>query len=414
MRLNRIPSMVLAVVLQVVPICRVASVNHAVLPTGCAILLRWVAGAGVLLDCFDAVSGSSAYIAGLQNLSPVGPLTTNATGSVGQPFLYRIIVNNAGQNPLQAYYDAAPLPPGLTINTNLAVNGGTNQIKGVPTTAGVYAVTLTAGNALYPNTVSLPVQITIQGTGTAPSFTIQPQSVTVTNGGNASFWVTAAGTAPLSYQWRKDGANIPGATSATNNLTGVTTNDAGGYSVVVTNSSGSITSQVATLTVLPAVTPPRITSSPTNVTVVAGQPAVFAVGADGTPPLSYQWRLNGGALLDATGTTLTWNPARLSQAGDYSVVVTNSGGSITSSVARLTVNLPAPPSLSWLAPQGGRFVFTFVPVIGLTNAVLRTATAGSNGWTLFTNIPPPPSASSISVTDTLGAAANFYRVWVQP
>lgn len=415
MKLNRLPPVVLAIALQLLPIARVVTLNQGAAPTGFAVLLRWFAGAGVLMNAFDAVSGSSAYVAGLQNLNPIGGLVTTATGAVGQSFAYRIIVANPGQNPQQAYYNVIPLPPGLTINTNLAIKGGTNAITGKPTVAGTYPVTLIAGNANFTNTVSLAVTLLIQGTGgSPPAITTQPQNVTVASGGEAGFWVAASGTAPLSYQWRKDGANISGAASATNTLTGVTTNDTGGYSVVVTNASGSVTSQVATLTVLLPVTPPGITSPPTNVTVVAGQTATFTVGATGDAPLSYQWRLNGGEVVNATNPVLTLNNARLSQAGDYTAVVTNSAGSVTSSVARLTVNLPAPPLLSLLRPQGGQFVFSFVPVVGLTNTVLRNGAFSSTGWISLTNLPPPPTATSISVTDALSGAANFYRVQVQP
>lgn len=84
---------------------------------------------------------------------------------------------------------------------------------------------------------------------TAPAITTQPVSQTVTAGANVSFTVVATGTAPLSYQWMKSGVNISGATSATLTLTSVTTASAGGYSVRVSNSAGSVTSASATLTV---------------------------------------------------------------------------------------------------------------------------------------------------------------------
>ncbi|OIR13383.1 immunoglobulin I-set domain protein [mine drainage metagenome] len=87
--------------------------------------------------------------------------------------------------------------------------------------------------------------------GTPPSITTQPASVTVKSGQSASFSVQAAGTAPFAYQWYKDGTAIAGATSATLTLSPVSTFSAGGYSVVVSNGSGSATSSPATLTVIP-------------------------------------------------------------------------------------------------------------------------------------------------------------------
>jgi hypothetical protein len=84
----------------------------------------------------------------------------------------------------------------------------------------------------------------------APSITQHPQSQTVTNGGTAQFSVTATGTQPLSYQWRKNGTTPVGPNSSTLTLSPVQSSTAGGYNVVVSNSAGSVTSLVAVLRVL--------------------------------------------------------------------------------------------------------------------------------------------------------------------
>ena len=100
--------------------------------------------------------------------------------------------------------------------------------------------------------------------GTPPGISQHPQSVTVTNGNSANFGVTATGTAPLAYQWRKGGVPIGGATATNLFFPAVSTNDAGGFDVVITNVTGSITSYVATLTVTlppPPVTPPQLTGA---------------------------------------------------------------------------------------------------------------------------------------------------------
>ena len=84
----------------------------------------------------------------------------------------------------------------------------------------------------------------------APSITTQPGSQMVTAGQTASFSVTATGTAPLSYQWNKNGAAISGATSSSYTTPATTSSDNGAlFTVVVSNSAGSITSSAATLTV---------------------------------------------------------------------------------------------------------------------------------------------------------------------
>src|SRR5204863_8321963 len=109
-------------------------------------------------------------------------------------------------------------------------------------------------------------------------FTTQPANQTVTAGRIATFTVAATGTAPLSYQWQKNGANITGATSATYTTPATTTSDSGStFVVVVSNSAGTATSNAATLTVNPAPVLPAITTQPSNQTVTAGQAATFTV-----------------------------------------------------------------------------------------------------------------------------------------
>jgi hypothetical protein len=103
--------------------------------------------------------------------------------------------------------------------------------------------------------------------------------------------------------------------------------------------------------------PPSITSQPTNQTVFAGQTASFSVSASGTPPLSYQWRFNTTNLVGATNTTLILANAQLTNAGNYTVLVSNVVNSILSSNAVLTVNTsscdPPPAGLvSWWAAEG--------------------------------------------------------------
>jgi hypothetical protein len=83
-----------------------------------------------------------------------------------------------------------------------------------------------------------------------PYIGVQPQNQTTNQGSDVTFFVTAGGTEPLSYQWRFQGANIAGATDSSYTRPGVQTNDAGAYSVVVTNVAGSVTSSNAMLTVI--------------------------------------------------------------------------------------------------------------------------------------------------------------------
>jgi len=110
---------------------------------------------------------------------------------------------------------------------------------------------------------------------------------------------------------------------------------AGPYSVVASNTSGSVTSSVATLTVTSS--PPSIVTQPQPQSVFAGQNGTFSVSASGSAPLSYQWRLGTTPISGAAASSYTRTNAQVGDAGSYSVIITNASGSVTSSAAQLTV-----------------------------------------------------------------------------
>src|SRR5262249_25043541 len=154
-----------------------------------------------------------------------------------------------------------------------------------------------------------------------------PVGITVNQGVDATFTVSATGTAPLNYQWQFNGGVIAGGTGSSFTRTGAQPADAGSYAVVVTNGAGAVTSAVASLTVN---VPPSITGQPQSLVVNQGQDATFSVSATGTVPLSYQWQFNGGSIPGATGSSYTKSGAQPSDAGNYAVVVTNVAGAVTS------------------------------------------------------------------------------------
>ncbi|MBM3852219.1 MAG: hypothetical protein FJ399_03595, partial [Verrucomicrobia bacterium] len=180
-----------------------------------------------------------------------------------------------------------------------------------------------------------------------PTIVGQPQSQTVAAGQPASFSVTATGSEPITYQWRKNGSNLAGATAATFTIANAQQADAAnapGYDVVVTNSVGSATSTAASLTVNLAA--PTLATQPASQTVNTGQPVTFSVVATGSAPLAYQWRKSGVNLAGATGATYTIASAQASDAATYTVVVSNSAGTATSSGAVLTVTTLQPIRLA--------------------------------------------------------------------
>jgi len=188
---------------------------------------------------------------------------------------------------------------------------------------------------------NLQVDLEVESTPVAPQVLLQPQDQIVPWLNNATFRVAAAGAPPLSYRWQKDGlalpdgGNISGATTPLLTLSSALRSDEGDYSVVVTNAQGSVTSQVATLTVLD----PAISSPPVSQSKNVGESVMFSVTAVGTPPLSYQWWKEGAAQAQGAGASLTLTNLQGADAGDYQVVVTGPYGSVTSAVAVLTVNL---------------------------------------------------------------------------
>jgi hypothetical protein len=119
--------------------------------------------------------------------------------------------------------------------------------------------------------------------------------------------------------------------------------DAGSYTVVVTDDVGSTTSDPATLTVTDEEPDgPTITTQPQSQTVAPGAPVTFTVVAEGTGTLLYQWAKDGVDIADATASTLSIESAELTDAGSYTVVVTDDVGSTTSEGAVLTVEAVEP------------------------------------------------------------------------
>jgi hypothetical protein len=125
--------------------------------------------------------------------------------------------------------------------------------------------------------------------------------------------------------------NIAGGALTLSNATAAA---AGSYQVIISGPCGSVTSSVVTLTVL---LPPSITIQPTNEIAMQGSNATFSVTAAGTAPLSYQWYQNSSALPGATNPCVTINNVQTGSAGNYSVIIANPAGSVTSSNAQLTV-----------------------------------------------------------------------------
>ena len=192
--------------------------------------------------------------------------TVGATGTLPLAYQWRFNGNNLSGATLSSF---------TTNNVQLSA-------------AGNYSVVVTNS---YGTTNSANAVLTVHA---PPVITTQPANATTGLGLSAAFSVTATGSAPLSYQWQRNGGSLAGATTSLLTITNAQATNAGTYAVVVTNLYGTATSSNALLAVLD----PYITNQPQSQLVAAGAPASLSVGAVGTAPLRYVWSENGVALAD--------------------------------------------------------------------------------------------------------------------
>ena len=190
--------------------------------------------------------------------------------------------------------------------------------------------------ALNIDTMILVYRVTLPGALAAPSFITQPASRTVTLGQSATFTAAASGSPAPTFQWTKSGVNIPNATGASLTIPSAQSGDAASYSVVITNSNGSVASSIVTLTVNGA-NAPAFTASPTSQTVATGSTVVFSATASNSP--SYSWFRDGVAIAGATTRTLVITSAKSTDAATYTVIASNSSGIVTSTAALTLVDV---------------------------------------------------------------------------
>jgi hypothetical protein len=296
----------------------------------------------------------------------------------------------------------------------VAVGGATSSTYTTPPTVSgesgsVFTVTVTNAGGTVTST---PATLTVNS---APLIVTPPANQTVSVGQTATFSVSASGTAPLTYQWYKNGTAVGGATASSYTTPATVIGDSGSlFTVTVTNTAGTVTSAPATLTVNNA---PTITNQPANQTVNVGQTAVFSVTATGTGPLTYQWYKGGVAIGGATSSTYT-TPAAV--AGDngstFTVTVTNSGGTVTSTPATLTVNtapaITTPPANQTVSVgQTASFSVVASGTAPLTYQWYKNGTAiggatASSYTTPVTVIGDSGSLFTVTVTNTAGSATG--------
>ena len=337
----------------------------------------------------------------------------------------------------------------------------------------------------------------------SPVITVQPQSQINYAGSTVIFTVSELNFSPMGYQWQKNGTNlansgnISGANTNTLTIIGILDSDAASYSVIVSNSYGTVTSSNATLTVndfpfiatqplsqtigvgsnvtftaaaygfrrssfsgitiiLPSVCPfpaqmfrhtqtnvhtnqsgnysvlvingydsvmssnavltveafpPSICAQPSSQRVMIGSSVSFNVSVSGTAPFDYQWCFNGTNILDATNAIYAIQAVAATNAGNYSVVITNSAGSVTSSNALLTVIVPPTVALQLLA---GYPVLNLNGMLSNNFTVQYSTNLSGTNWINLRSLSNL-SSSPYQFLDPAGVVspARFYRAFMQ-
>jgi alpha-tubulin suppressor-like RCC1 family protein len=201
-----------------------------------------------------------------------------------------------------------------------------------------------------------------------PVIKTQPQSVTNQPGTTATFTAGVRGAGPFTFQWQKEGSNIPGANGVTLALNNVSASDIASYTLIAGNAFGSVTSQPAMLQVFGA---PQVLAQPKSQRVFEGARVGFSLTVTGAAPLTIQWYHGSSAIIGANNLQLMLAGVSVGDAGSYEATVSNHVGQIASPSASLVVD-PAP---HWTNSPPGTVVGLWGPAVppGLTNAVALAA-----------------------------------------
>ncbi len=337
------PAALLMLLLQRTPVLRVLTSSELVNQATSTWILRSIIASSATLGAVDTLAGATT-------LSPsAGSPQNPAAAKVGEPFVGGFSVIGAPKTP-QSYEITGSFPPGIVVAGLVGdtVNASLVTLSGTPTLAGNFPINIRAWNAtnkqgdggknFYIYTIAIAPSST---SGFPPEITSPPQSLASSIGSEVTFTVTANADPSPTYQWRKNGAPIPGATGASLTLSSISSTDAGNYSVIVTNTLGSTTSSIATLFVT-AAAPLSITTQPNSINLASGASATFTVNASGNGTVTRQWyRYRTGEpapqpIADATQSAFTIPSVKAADMGFYFARVSDSTAQIDSNAAILT------------------------------------------------------------------------------
>lgn len=378
-----LPGTLLIALLQRTPAVRVvATAADTVLSSPATSVLKAAVSTLGALGAMHSMAGATA-------LSPSQPSPASATAGVPTTLVFTVTGSPAAP---QSYTFAGSVPPGMTFRAlgssgagtvSGPINTSTVQLSGTPTTAGTYVISIIGWRGANGTSDQHRASYTVTVTGStnaAPTITTQPTSRTVAAGSPASFTTVVTGFPTPTLQWFKNSVAVPGATTELLTFASATLADAGSYTLVATNSQGSVTSNAATLTVNggPA---PIVTTQPASLAQPAGSAASLSVVASGSP--TFQWRKNGANIPGATAATLSFASLAAADTASYDVVLTNATGSVTSNAATVVVATPLTAVLRNLSVRttlsANQILFVGVNMSGAGKEVLVRAAGPSLG-----------------------------------
>ncbi len=391
-------------------VCSGATVLMTVQAAGGGLSYQWKKGTAILSGATDdtltlsnvGVSDAGQYQVIVSNLcgnytSAPGTLTVTQTTAITtepQPLTLctgdtiRLSLVAAGTGLTYRWYLGAG---------QLSANGPNySNSPAVPALSGQYRAIVTGScGADTSQTVTVTVN-------PASTITTDPVSQSACTGSSVTFTTAATGT-NIAYQWRKNGVNIPSASTSSYTIATVTGADAGSYDVLVGGSCGTDTSAVASLTIVSSAS---ISQQPVSAVACAGGTITLSVTGTGGNNTTYQWKR--GTTNVGTGATLTLTNVTTANAGSYTVVVAGSCGSITSNAATVTINSPSAGTISRTICAGSSYAFNGVTLVqsGVYKDTLQNATGCDSILTLNLTVSSPLQGA-ISRTICAGSSYSF-------
>lgn len=312
----------------------------------------------------------------------------NQTVTAGQSATFSVVASGRGAISYQWFENGAPIGGANSSSyTTPPASGSDNGAQ--------FDVVV---RSRYGSVTSSMATLTVTSSVVPPGITTQPINQTVTAGQVAIFSVAVSGTAPLAYQWQKNGVNIGGATSSSYTTPATTTSDNGStFDVVVSNPAGSATSTSATLAVNSAPSPAIQLSSTainfSNDIVNSSASQALIITNTGTATLSVSQVNVSGAAFSISGVSL---PLNVSTGQTTTVSVVFRPTAAGTSAGSLSIVSNAPTSPSSVSLSGSAVAATFTLGVAPTSLSFGDVTTGTTS-----------AAQSVSITNTGNSNVNI-------